>query len=177
MSTIPKTKSERGQGRKKGTTGQTYFEIEKLSQQMRLEVTEFILQGYSLTEVTDYLQLNYNLDIENARRYYRRSHLEILELGEFDIENVVIQHVFYYEEAARYFDSIGDFVSKSKAMNAKEKLLKLFEDEENEIEINNNININVDQLNYDMKKLNVEEQNRFNELFQKVRLLSDANKQ
>lgn len=171
MSTIPKTKAERGQGRKKGSVGRSYFEIEKLSQQMKLEVTEFILQGYSLTEVTDYLQLNYNLDIENARRYYRQAHLQILELGEFDIETIVMQHVFYYEEAARYFDSVNDFISKSTAMNAKEKLLKLFEDEENEIEVNNNVNINIDQLNYDMNKLNVQEQNRFNEIFQKVRLL------
>lgn len=173
---LPKTKAERGQGRKRGGKNRNYFEIEKLSQQMKLEITEFILQGYSLTEVTDYLELNYNLDVENARRYYRLAHLEILEFGEFDIETIIIQHVFYYEEAARYFDSVGDYVSKSIAMNAKEKLLKLFEDEDNEIEVNNNVNINVDQLSYDMSKLNVQEQNRFNELFQKVRLLS-ANKQ
>lgn len=169
-----KPKGERGQGRKKGGKNNRY-EIEKRFQQMKGEVMEFVLQGYALSEVVEYLQLNYNLNVENARRYYRDCHLEILELGDFDIENIVIQHVFYYEEAARYFDSIGNYIAKGTALNAKEKLLKIFEDEP-DVEIENNVNINVEQLNYDISKLTDKEKERFSEIFKKVRFLN-ADKQ
>lgn len=170
--TLPK--GQRGQGRKKGSKADRY-EIEKLHQQMKDEIIEFILQGYPFSEIVEYLQLNYNINWENAKRYHRQAHLEILSLGDFDVDRIIIQHIYYYEEAARYFDSIGAYLDKSKAMNAKEKLLNIFEEDEPQVEIENNININVEQLNYSVDKLTVQEKERFNELFKKVRLVN-ANK-
>lgn len=164
-------KSQRGQGRKKGGQNNRY-EIEKRHQEMKGEIIEFILQGYSMTEIVEYLELNYNINFENAKRYYRDCHLEILELGDFDIENVVVQHVFYYEEAARYFDSVGDYVAKGTAMSAKEKLLKIFEPDEPQVEIENNVDINIEQLAFDVNKLNEQEQNRLSEIFKKVKFVN-----
>ena len=145
--------------------------IEKINQQMKDEIIEFILNGYSLSEITDYLQLNYDIKVENARRYYRLAHMAIMDMGDIDPENVIMQHVFYYEEAIRYFDSIANYSAKAVAMNAKEKLLKIFEEDEPAVEIENNVNIDVEQLNYDIEELNSEEKKRFNELFNKVKLI------
>lgn len=151
-------------------------ESEALQQKMKDEIIEFILQGYPMSEVVDYLQLNYNIQYENARKYYKTAHASILELGDFDIERIITQHIFYYEEAARFFDSIGNYSAKAQAMNAKEKLLKIFEEDEPDIEIENNVNVNVEQLNYDIGKLNAKELDRFSEIFKKVKFI-DANKQ
>lgn len=173
MGSLPK--GQRGQGRKKGGENNRY-EIEKLHQQMKDEIIEFILQGYPFSEIIEYLQLNYNINYENAKRHYQRCHLEILDLGEFDIEVIITQHVYYYEEAARFFDSIGNYSAKGIALNAKEKLLKIFDQDEPEIEIENNVNINVNQLDFDIEKLTVQEKDRFSELFKKVRFLNEHNK-
>src|SRR5690606_29596353 len=127
--------------------------IESVNQQMKDEIIEFILNGYSRTEIAEYLELNYNINRENAFRYYRLAHISIMEIGDFDIEIIVTQHFFYYEEAIRYFDSVGNFNAKAIAMNAKEKLLKVFEDDELLIEVENNINIEVEQMDYDISKL------------------------
>ena len=159
--------------KKRGGAIKKTFDVEKIHQQIQSETMEFILQGYSLSEVVEYLELNYNISTLNARKYYRNAHLDIMNLGEFDIETIIVQHIYYYEEASKWFDSIDDYDGKSKAMNAKEKLLKLFEEEESEIEINNNITVNVEQLHYDVEKLNVNEKDRFNEIIQKVRLIGE----
>lgn len=143
----------------------------KLDQQIRNEVIEFILQGYPFTDVVEYLELNYNISHENSRALYKRAKLEILDIGDFDFDQIIIQHIFYYEEAIRYFDSINNFSAKAAAMNAKEKLLRIYEDDEPSIEIENNVNINVNQLNFDVNKLNEEEKNRFQKIFEKVKFL------
>lgn len=144
---------------------------QKEQQQMENEVYEFLLMGYSRREIVEYLALNYNLNELQAIGLYDRAHNQILELGDFDIERIITQHVAYYEEAARYLDSIGDFNAKSLALNAKEKLLKLFEEDQQTIDIDTTINIDISQLDYDMSKLESKEQDRFQTLFQKVREL------
>lgn len=147
--------------------------VEKVNQQIHSDIIEFILTGYSLTDIVEYLNLNYNIAIEYGRKLYRQAHLEILEMGEFDVEVILTQHIFYYEEAIRYFDSIGNYSAKGLAMNAKEKLLKIFEDDEPKVEIENNVNINIEQLNYDIDRLDEGEIEEFNKIFQKVKFLEN----
>lgn len=143
----------------------------KLDLQIRAEIIEFIFQGYPFSDVVDYLELNYNISHENARRMFKNAKIEILNIGDFDFDQIIIQHIFYYEEAIRYFDGVGNFSAKAVAMSAKEKLLKIYEEDEPKIEIENNVNIEIGQLDFDIDKLNVQEKERFQTIFEKVKFL------
>jgi hypothetical protein len=138
--------------------------------QISSECIEFLLQGYSYSEIVEYLEISFNLTKRQAKYAIQEARVQILELGDFDLEMVIVQHVMNYEQATRFFDEIGNYSAKSAAMSAKERLLKIYEDETKSIEIENNLNINidVDQLDYKIEKLDDREQNRINELFNKV---------
>ena len=160
------------QGNKPGTSSKQRGVPQKIVQQMQDELYEFILMGYPRNEILEYFELNYNLKTDTIIGMYNSAHSKLLEFGEFDTERIITQHIAYYEEAMRYFDSVGDFIAKSQAMNAKEKLLKLFEeDEQTIIDVDTHININIEQLDYDMDKLSATEQEEFQQLFSKVRKL------
>lgn len=146
---------------------------EKLKQQVQSQILDFLLQGYPYSEIVSYLQMTYNFSPDHAKELYRKGKDKIYELGDIDIDQVVVQHLFYYEEAIRYFDSIGDYSAKAVGMAAKEKLLKIFNDESPLIEIENNVNINVQQFsNFDVHKLTSTEQDRMQELLYKVKRLT-----
>jgi len=149
-------------------------DIEKQNQEILNEAIEFILQGYRYSEVSEYLTITHNLNVQQAKHFYDTAKVEIYRLGNFDLDMVITQHILYYEEAIRYFDEVGNYSAKASAMNAKEKLLKIFEDEPPAIEIENNIDLSIssEQL-YDIKKLDSKEQERFDELFVKIKRIND----
>lgn len=149
-------------------------DIEKKNQDILNEVIEFVLLGYRFSEVLEYLDMTYNLSGVNGKKLYDDAKKQIISLGDFDLDVVITQHLIRYEEAIRYFDEVGNYGAKASAMNAKEKLLKIFVEKEPEITVENNIgvevNIDTNQL-YNINKLLPEEQNRFQTLFSKVKLI------
>jgi hypothetical protein len=149
-------------------------DIEKAAQDILNEVIEFVLLGYRFSEVLEYLEITYNYDSVQGKKLYENAKKEIVSLGAFDMDVVITQHLIRYEEAIRYFDDVGNFSAKAAAMTAKEKFLKIFIEKEPEVVVENNIsveiNIATEQL-YNLTKLTPEEQNRFQSLFDKVKLL------
>lgn len=144
----------------------------KVTQEYINEMLEFILQGYNYSDIHEYFSLTHNLTDDQIKHIHAVAKEEVFKNGDFDLEMVVMQHIQYYEECIRYFDSVNNFGAKASAMNAKEKLLKIFEEKEPDIEIENNINISVEQLDYNVEKLSIAEKNEFQMLFNKVKRIN-----
>lgn len=135
------------------------------------ETIEFLLQGYPYSDIKEYLTIRYSLSERQAKYAIKSAREQIIELGEFDLEMIIAQHIMNYEEAIRFFDEIGNFSAKATAMGAKEKLLKLYEDDTRVIEIENNINIDINNLDYSIDKLTEDEKQEFQVIFDKVKQL------
>lgn len=149
--------------------GKTQFENFKRANEYITEMIEFVLQGYTYSEAHEYFSVSYNLSDEQIHYLNKVAKDEILKHGDFDLDMVIMQHVMYYEEMIKFFDQNSNYSAKAAAMGAKEKLLKIFEEKEPDIEIENNINIDVNQLSFNIKKLDAQEQSQFQSLFDKVK--------
>lgn len=141
----------------------------KLDFQISNDVVEFLLQGYKYSDIVEYLEITYNLTKKQIQYSIQEGRKQIIELGEFDLETVIVQHIMNYEEATRFFDEIKNYAGKAAAMSGKEKLLKIYEEETNTIEIENNIDLTIEsQQLFNIDKLSEIEKNRLENLFKKI---------
>ncbi|HWI93246.1 MAG TPA: hypothetical protein VNT20_18335 [Flavisolibacter sp.] len=86
---------------------------------------------------------------------------------------VINQHVEWYEHIYSYFNSINNAAGCTKALQAKEKLLRLLKDKNTIILSKKQIRITEekrDQAVLDLDRLTPDEQNRFNYLYQKIKV-------
>jgi hypothetical protein len=86
---------------------------------------------------------------------------------------VINQHVEWYEHIYSYFNSINNATGCTKALQAKEKLLRLLKDKNTITLSKKQIRITEekrDQVVLDLDRLTPDEQNRFNYLYQKIKV-------
>lgn len=132
-------------------------------------VIEYVIQGLSRTEILLLLERNNeNLSKDIAEKLHAKALAAVREKSSTNAEDIVTQHVKWYEELYRKFDSMGYTPGKNAALRQKEKILGLLK-EENIIKVENEINIDIkNEPQYDIKKLTKEEQERLSKYLKRV---------
>lgn len=132
-------------------------------------VIEGIVKGYSNNELIDILSKDYpNLEIYYFESVIRKAHTKIRESTLTDIDKVIPAHISIYEQIYKELDELYAIPAKMKALRFKEALIGIHK-ETNNVEIYNEINLTVQvDPNYDLTKLNPDQQKKLQDYLKRV---------
>lgn len=135
-------------------------------------IRDSILNGVSKKEIVEILSSTYKIkDLSICERLYNKGTDFFLKkaISVEDQETVISQHIQIYEELYKIIDDYGPRALKIQILQYKERLLG-FHTTQNVFEIlQENITVNETPSRYKLEKLTEVEQNRLQELLQKVK--------
>lgn len=133
-----------------------------------LKCSEMILKGDSVKDMVQQLQDDIGFNESQAIKFINDTRDVIAQATAENNEKIIEIHTLLYEDIYNRFEKLGNASGKMKAMAQKEKLLNLYQDESTEVVMNTQNNININTTNYDVSKLDQNQQNRLQELLSKA---------
>lgn len=153
-------------------SGSNIFASNEAKRQAILKYSSRLLSQDRIHIVKKEVCDEYNLDEIQATTFLAEVKEIIAETTAMNNETIIAIHTDIYEDIYKRFSDLDFTKGALMALERKEKLLNLHQEDQNEVVINNQNNITVNESNYDTDKLSQSQQDRLTYLLNKTKGLS-----